>query len=363
MNVVFRVDASIHIGTGHVMRCLTLADELTQQGHECWFICREHPGHLGDVIISKGYNFSLLTAKTVATLQLEKSASADYAHWLGVPWQEDANQTLDAIKKIKVDWLVVDHYALDSKWESVVRKVCSHIMVIDDLGDREHLCDVLVDQNYGSTAAKYQLKVPGGCKLLTGANYSLLRPEFSEWREKSLSRRGNPVLRHVLITMGGTDPDNYTGQILEALRTCRLPDNLVITVVLGETAPHCDAVQSLALKMPVRTEVKVNVKNMAELMARADLAIGAAGATTWERCCLGLPTLQMVLAQNQAEIGNCLAKRGAALLIHKADEIELLITSIDTQMLKALSAESCEITDGLGVFKVVEILQEEFYGN
>ena len=132
MKVTFRTDASIQIGTGHVMRCLTLANELTRQGHECWFVCREHLGHLGDLIVSQGHGLTLFPVRKNHLPPEQDTASDDYALWLGVPWQEDARQTLDVISPLKPDWLVVDHYALDTQWESTLASAVGDIMAIDD---------------------------------------------------------------------------------------------------------------------------------------------------------------------------------------------------------------------------------------
>jgi UDP-2,4-diacetamido-2,4,6-trideoxy-beta-L-altropyranose hydrolase len=366
MRIVFRTDASLKIGNGHVMRCLTLAHALQKQGAKVQFICREHEGNLIAQIKSEGFEVFALPLCDYEpfchTAQLNESPLF-HAEWLGSTQAQDAQACLPIVQALNPHWLIVDHYALDKEWEIALSGYYQKLMVIDDLGDREHICHVLLDQNIDAKLEKYRQKVPIECVLLMGTFYALLRPEFAQWRERSLFRRANPVFKELLITMGGVDAENYTGLILESLRTGGLPDDLVITVVIGETAPHYEAVQSLALKMQVRTEVKVNVKNMAELMARADLAIGAAGATTWERCCLGLPTILMVLAPNQVGVGKELAKRGAAFLIHRSDELLPFITSMEIQLLEALSLRSRAITDGLGVLRVVEILKEEFHGN
>ncbi|WP_405420711.1 hypothetical protein [Marinobacter flavimaris] len=145
MRIAFRADASVQIGTGHVMRCLTLADELTRQGHECQFICREHEGHLGDLIASNGHGLTLLSPRVDNELDTKGASSDNYALWLGVPWQEDARQTFDVLTPWKPDWLVVDHYALDAEWDSALANAVGSIMVIDDLANRVHECALLLD--------------------------------------------------------------------------------------------------------------------------------------------------------------------------------------------------------------------------
>src|SRR5690606_16519294 len=283
MKVVFRADASLEIGSGHVMRCLTLAEALKAIGAECHFVCREHPGHLNDHIRQRGFP---VTSLPVTDYNPVGDPVPVHAPWLGCDWQTDSQQTSDILASIHPDWLVVDHYALDYRWEASLKNFYSRLLVIDDLADRHHDCDLLLDQNLGREAQDYFGLVPDNCALLIGPQYALLRPEFSELRDYSLSRRTQPALRQLLITMGGIDKDNVTGKVLTALQSSPLPEDCKILVILGATAPWLDQVRSLAEQMPWHTEVRVNVGNMAQCMADSDLAIGAAGSTSWERCCL-----------------------------------------------------------------------------
>ena len=275
----FRVDASLDIGTGHVMRCLTLAASLRERGADCCFICRQHPGNLLDLIREQGFEVHVLPLELVNSkkMTLGKKARPAHAHWLCADGTTDANQTLNLLRKTPVDWLIVDHYALDVHWESALRPICRHLMVIDDLADRPHDCDLLLDQNLGRTAADYTGLVPAHCTILAGTKYALLRPEFATLRPYSLARRSPPRLKHLLITMGGVDKYNITGQVLEALKACRLPDDLRITVVMGPHAPSLEQVLNQVGQMLWKTEVLVNVRDMAKLMAESDLAIGAVG--------------------------------------------------------------------------------------
>jgi UDP-2,4-diacetamido-2,4,6-trideoxy-beta-L-altropyranose hydrolase len=315
MKVVFRVDASLAIGTGHVMRCLTLAQALAAEGSECHFICREHPGHMIEAIRSRGFSTHVLSAKASIEMEAEDVPQPAHAVWLGASWQEDARQSQEQIEHLAPDWLVVDHYALDKRWEQAVVPSGCWLLVIDDLADREHACDLLLDQNLGRQGDDYAGLVPQSCNCLIGPEYALLRPEFARMREASLARRAEPQLKHLLVTMGGVDKDNATGEVLSALRDCRLPDDCRITVVMGANAPWLEQVKDQAANMPWPTEVVVNVGNMAERMCNADLAIGAAGSTSWERCCLGLPTLLLIMAKNQQFIAYALDAAGAAITL------------------------------------------------
>lgn len=301
MKVVFRCDASIEIGTGHVMRCLTLADELMSQGAKCYFICREHEGNLIELIAQKGYYIYYLKVKNLnnSNKQYDGEPMLFHSTWLGCTQEEDAKQVLDIIGDIQPNWLVVDHYALDSYWEKKLRPHCSNILVVDDLADRKHDCDILIDQTFGRDKQDYQHLVPDHCKILCGTTYALLRPEFSKWRQYSLERRKNNAIEHILVNLGGVDKDNLTSKILDALKQSPLSKSCRITVVMGATSPWVNAVIKKAEQLPWTTEVKIGVSNMAELMADSDLAIGAAGSTIWERFCLGLPAILLVIAQNQ----------------------------------------------------------------
>ncbi|MBD3821716.1 MAG: UDP-2,4-diacetamido-2,4,6-trideoxy-beta-L-altropyranose hydrolase [Thiotrichales bacterium] len=356
MKVVIRSDASLNIGAGHIMRCLTLAKALVEEGAMVEFICREHSGHLIEKIRQEGF--------CVHTLPVEAFDHADsdavavqtklfHADWLGASQSRDAEQCRSVLESIMPDWLIVDHYAIDHTWQTWLSGCFKKLMVIDDLGDRKHTCDLLLDQNYGATPDKYRDLVPESCKILTGTDYALLRPEFAKWRVTSLQRRdASQELKNLLVTLGGVDPDNYTGAILTQLAKTSLSDDMEITVVMGATAPHIKAIQAQALEMPVNTVVKTNVSNMAELMANADLAIGAAGATTWERCCLGLPTIQLVIAENQRQIAEALARVNAILVLESLYALPDLIKNAQL-CLNDLSRVCRQIVDGKGVLRTL----------
>jgi len=358
MRVVFRVDAALTIGTGHVMRCLTLAQALAAEGAECHFICREHPGHMIEAIRSRGFSTHALSAKASIEIEAEEVPQPAHALWLCASWQEDAWQSQEYVRHLVLDWVVVDHYALDKRWEQAVLPHGCRLLVIDDLADREHACDLLLDQNLGRQADDYASLVPDTCVRLIGPQYALLRPEFARMREISHARRAaEPQLRHLLVTMGGVDKDDATGAVLSALRDCPLPDDCRITVVMGANAPWLEKVQGQAADMRWATEVFVNVADMAERMCNADLAIGAAGSTSWERCCLGLPALMMVLAENQWGLGRALQFVGAAVLIGKSIDAayklpdEYRAASV-TDTLRKMSEAAAAITDGNGVARL-----------
>jgi UDP-2,4-diacetamido-2,4,6-trideoxy-beta-L-altropyranose hydrolase len=357
--IAFRTDASVEIGTGHVMRSLTLADALRERGARCTFICRPHRGHLLDMIAQRGHHAVALPNDGTATHHMP--ADPVHAAWLGTDWQTDAQQTREALGGESVDWLVVDHYALDHRWEQALRPHCQNLMVIDDLADRPHDCDLLLDQNLGRSAQDYDGLLKPQTATYIGPRYALLRPEFAQLRSQSLARRTQPQLKHLLITMGGVDKDNATGQVLKALTACHLPTDLRITVVMGPHSPCLADVQQQAAQMPWPTQVLVGVNAMAQLMADSDLCIGAAGATSWERCCLGVPTIICVLAANQREIAESLESAGAALAIDVQQlgaQTELSDLIVDKNKLHFLGKCASEVADGLGAERITAILFE-----
>lgn len=359
--IALRTDASLQIGTGHVMRCLTLADALRERDARCTFICRPHNGHLLDMIDHRGHQAVALPS--LATTTNRMPADTAHAAWLGTDWATDAQQTREALGGESVDWLVVDHYALEHRWEHALRPHCQNLMVIDDLADRLHDCDVLLDQNLGRSEQDYGGLLNPHTGTYIGPQYALLRPEFAQLRSQSLARRVQPQLKHLLITMGGVDKDNATGQVLQALTACNLPADLRITVVMGPHAPCLPDVKQQATQMPWPTQVLVGVNAMAQLMSDSDLCIGAAGSTSWERCCMGLPALLLVLADNQLPGAKALEKAGAALAVdnhkNKPQVFEMHMQNADSVQLKSLALAAAAVTDGLGVRRIVAAMLRE----
>jgi UDP-2,4-diacetamido-2,4,6-trideoxy-beta-L-altropyranose hydrolase len=367
MKVAFRVDASLDIGTGHIMRCLTLSDALRERGGSCTFVCRPHQGHLIALISERGHQ-----ALALPELQEDTSPNCNgtaHAQWLGTNWATDAKESQIALSVQtggkSLDWLVVDHYALDARWEEALRPQAKRLMVIDDLANRLHACDLLLDQNFGRQEKDYVGLLRGKPPTtLVGPHYALLRADFAKLRKQSLARRkNNTQLRHLLITMGGVDKDNATGRILATLKSCNLEGNLRITVVMGPHAPWLDEVQAQAAQMPWPVQVLVGVNNMAQIMAESDLAIGAAGVTAWERCSLGLPSLLLVLAENQFPGAVALQKVGAAVVVETQEQIKsalkLMISAESTkEFLVKLSQAAAAITDGKGCQRIVKHMLE-----
>ncbi|MGV8934442.1 MAG: UDP-2,4-diacetamido-2,4,6-trideoxy-beta-L-altropyranose hydrolase [Gallionellaceae bacterium] len=368
MKIAFRVDASLQMGSGHVMRCLTLADGLAAQGATCQFICRQIKGNLIATIGQRGFAVTQLPTPSASEEAGEcntnnSNIGSIYKGWLGISYEIDAAQTAAALSSKQPDWLVVDHYALDQQWENAMRPYARKLMVIDDLADRPHQCDLLLDQNLGRQPQDYSNVVPAQCKVLTGPQFALLRPEFAALRAYSLQRRQQPKLRQLLITMGGVDQHNATGQVLQALQDCALPQGCRIIVVMGLHAPWLQQVQAQAKDMHWPTEVLVNISDMALRMADSDLAIGAAGSTSWERCCLGLPTWMVVLADNQKDAAAHLEHAGAAYCMTLDTQLHLQLQDRTQRLLNQpdglnlMSIHASQITDGVGVERVMATMQ------
>ncbi len=358
MNVVFRVDSAHAIGNGHVMRTLTLADSLSRLGNRCIFISRCHRGNLIEYIRSCGYVTYELQIQSKSVLK-----NPGIPGWLGGTQMQDAELTLRIIRDLRPDWMIIDHYAIDETWQTLVRKCCKNIMVIDDLADRSHSCDLLLDQTYARNPRDYRVLVKSNCHLLCGSSYALLRDEFMSLRSYSLERRKNPLVRKVLISLGGVDEKNITCEILRALNSQLLELQFEITVVMGTNALWINQVNEQAREMVGATTVLCGVKNMAQLMAECDLAIGAPGTTAWERCCLGLPTIMIILADNQMKIAHALQNLGAAVLINPSNNLKPVLLDIISQLcvdidrLTQMSKSAANIVDGLGTTRVIQAME------
>ncbi|MDA7434762.1 UDP-2,4-diacetamido-2,4,6-trideoxy-beta-L-altropyranose hydrolase [Synechococcus sp. AH-601-J22] len=317
--ILIRCDASLLIGSGHVMRCLTLARELQRLGAEICFLCRRQPGDLINLLETE---FAVLALPEQTLAACDGLDGRDlYSSWLGCTQEQDAAQCLEVLPNAGINgfsWLVADHYGLDAHWEKQLLAGLSgtdaapKLLVIDDLADRPHKADVLLDQNFfgESTEQRYKYLVPPQCRQLLGPHYALLGPEYAQLHSLVPPRT---ELRRVLVFFGGVDPDNLTGKALEALLDPVLA-HLAVDVVLGIQSPHRKAVEDLVARRS-NTTLHGSLPSLAGLIARADLAIGAVGASTWERACLGLPTISIPFAHNQIPVSQVLARNGFIRLV------------------------------------------------
>lgn len=351
MQVAFRVDASSIIGTGHLMRCLALADELKQRGTHSCFVSRHMPEHLRDMLVAKGHEFKLLSTIPHAMVV----GDLTHAEWLGTTQEADAQDAINALSGQLRDWLVVDHYALDVRWESALRQTARKILVIDDIADRQHDCDALLDKNfYADMNARYVGKVPDHCLLLLGPRYALLREEFRQLREQAKPRKGS--VQRILIFFGGVDADNYTGLSIQALIELGIPD-IHVDVVIGAQHPCRESIETACFRHDFICHVQTN--KMAELMAVADLSIGAGGSAIWERCCMGLPAMTICAADNQHNQIVDAASEGLLYAPEVKDGIGLMIerhlsSLMENSCLRQLiSRNGMQAVDGLGALRVI----------
>jgi|CXWL01.1.fsa_nt_gi UDP-2,4-diacetamido-2,4,6-trideoxy-beta-L-altropyranose hydrolase len=357
--VAIRTDASQLIGSGHVMRCRTLAGELRRRGADVLLICREHPGNMIQLLRDDGYAVAVLPAVPDYLSQKHRSG---YAGWLGVSQQTDAGQTLAVLQSFPTDWLVVDHYGLDNEWESVLRSQAKSILAIDDLS-RAHDCDALLDQNWfgAQTRQRYAGRVDEHCRQFLGPRYALLQPAFAQLRKGMPVREGG--LRRVLIFFGGVDSRNLTTQALLALKAPSLCD-LEVDVVVGSANPHLRDIERLVASRP-GSVLHRGLPHLADLMAQADLMLGAGGTTTWERCCLGLPAIVVSAAENQRGFTDWLTNAGVQFGLGNADRVtagdwQAMIEGLRAhpQRLAESAGKAMDVTDGCGVLRIASMMEQ-----
>jgi UDP-2,4-diacetamido-2,4,6-trideoxy-beta-L-altropyranose hydrolase len=346
MRVAFRADASTGLGSGHVMRSLTLAEALVRGGASVRFVSRENDGNLCDLVAARGIPVERLPVRQ-GEARLDDS-------WLGGSWEVDARQTKAALAA-GVDWLVVDHYGIDERWERALRDVTQRIMVIDDLADRPHDCDLLLDQNLATDAVeRYAGKVPVEALLLLGPRYALLQPDYAQLRDRAAGRSG-PV-RRILVSFGGGDVMNLTGRCVRAFLSLNRRDVTLDVVIAGHDG-QVEAVRRAAAGH-ANVHVHERLPTLAPLMAAADLAVGGGGSSAWERLCLGLPTIVVTLADNQRAVARELHQQGVVTWLgHHAEVDEPAIAAALTMAMERGSNEdwsrrAMALVDGQGTQRV-----------
>lgn len=335
---VFRFDASREIGGGHAARCITFARALEQVGWQCCFAARG------------------------GTAEILGGMSRLGDRWISLAGDKlsEAGQ-IGAVLLDGCDLLVVDHYELGAAFETRCRAWAKTIMVVDDLANRPHDCDVLLDPTHGRPSSDYGPWVSESCRLMMGARFALLRPEFAYLRQATLGcREENRDVARILVSLGATDPDNMVSTVLDGIARAQIDAGIALDVVMGAKAPNLSVVRNLTNDLPMRATVHVGVKDMERLIARADLAIGAAGTSAWERCCLGLPSLLLVLADNQRVVARELEREGAARIVSgenraTAAEIAAALTDIcsSPDALLRMGRKAALVCDGLGTQRMI----------
>ncbi|MBB4640083.1 UDP-2,4-diacetamido-2,4,6-trideoxy-beta-L-altropyranose hydrolase [Rhizorhapis suberifaciens] len=371
--VVFRVDGSVQIGTGHVMRCLTLADALLRRGVKSLFLCRNIENGLAEWIEGAGHQLIRLPTDGPPA-----SPQQRYGEWLGTTQEYDAETVLSVLRRSNEPLpvaIVVDHYGLDYIWEVMVdAHPKAPILAIDDLNRRHH-CEFLLDTTFGKQPAAYESLVPAECHIMVGSDFALLRPDFARMRSTVLDCRdqafgtGSPV-QNLLVSMGGADPHDATGLVLDALGPLLKEYDFQIHALIGPAYPNNDKLDGRVKNLTDRVVVHRSVRDVAELLGRMDLCIGAAGTSSWERCCLGLPTVNVVLAENQRVVAAELLSEGAVVdggdlsrgrspwdahvRTQLSDSTLLLLKDLDRR--RTISEAARRVTDGLGSQRVIRAM-------
>lgn len=360
MNVAIRVDASLRMGSGHFMRCLCLADAMQAQGSRVYILSANLPAHMQSMVAEKGHVLLGIPTPELALIGVGADAPVEQA-WSTDRQLQDAAVCQSTLVGVSVNWVVVDHYGLGRDWEHSMRQaLAAHvkILAIDDLA-REHDCDVLLDQNfYPSEAAPYRGRVPDGCQILVGPKYALLRPEFHRLRLHMRPRDG--AVRRLHIFLGGMDAANMTGTVLDALEIVA-PTGLSIDVVIGRMHPAVADIERRCRAMPGAT-CHIQTPSMATLLAQADLAIGAGGSATWERCALGVPTLALCLAENQRQLLAHCARHGLVVspdhaLTADALAIHIRALLANSALRHMLSRNGMEAVSTQGAQRIVSSMQ------
>jgi UDP-2,4-diacetamido-2,4,6-trideoxy-beta-L-altropyranose hydrolase len=368
MNIVIRVDASVLIGSGHVMRCLTLAETLRDHGYTLIFICRDYPGNLIEFIQSKGFSVIVL-----AFLQkkeyLSSIASDDYQKWLWLSPLQDAKETIAALQGSLVELLIVDHYALDAAWERELKSHVHAIMVIDDLANRRHDCNLLLDQNFYLNAShRYDGYLPSSCKRLLGPEYALLKPALVKAREarQKLSKLDGLAVEKIIIFMGAVDSHNMTLKAMLALKDFGWTGQ--VNVVVGLSNLHQSMIEAECRRLAYSYHVQP--ENYVQLLIEADLAIAAGGSSLWERCCIGLPSISIALALNQEQICQDLASYGAHYflgtysMLKQVDFQQALSRIIqDKDLRRNMMDKAMKLVDGQGERRVYKAIASSLNRN
>jgi UDP-2,4-diacetamido-2,4,6-trideoxy-beta-L-altropyranose hydrolase len=336
--LVIRADANTSMGTGHVMRCLALAQAWQDAGGEVTFLMAESTPAIEGRLRNEGIRVARVSSEA-GSLQ-------------------DARELIACAKESRANWAVVDGYQFGEAYQRAVKESGTKLLLVDDNGHSDfYVADIVLNQNIHANEALYA-KRDESTRLLLGPQYAMLRREFNKWR--GWNREIPEVARKVLVTMGGSDPENVTARVMEALRESGLKD-LEVKVVAGGSNPHMNALQEAVRGFPSKVEILHDVNNMPGLMAWADVSVASGGTTTWELCFLGMPSVLMVLAENQSRLVTSMAAAGVALeaenSIQVVGEIAALVKSRARRV--QMSQRARVFVDGLGCNRVMSFIEIE----
>lgn len=360
MNVLIRVDAGAR-GMGHLSRCLVLADALRERGAACFFVCQSDIADHKKQILTQG--FRVIEISIIPPIICQSRYSDDPRFHLEYE-EKDAAATLEVVKalNVNINLVIVDHYSLGRRWEELVRKKCKKLLVIDDLANRSHTCDILVDQNFiDNYESRYDHLVSPSTVKLLGIEYLLLHADI---RKKSVvSRVQKSKVKRILVFYGGSDPTNETDKFLCAFEQYA-SSGLVADVVVGSmNVDRHDLVEKCRLNKNVRFYVDIDY--MHQLMVEADVAFGGGGVNMWERCFLGLPSFVTIIADNQANSVEAAASEGAVVNLGLASTVSSEVYANALEKILAanfllqdinLSAKQMTSIVGKGASKIIDQL-------
>jgi len=337
MQIVFRVDASTQIGTGHVMRCLALAQAWQDTQGQAIFVMTTSVPALEERLQSEGMQVVHLTTEPGSL--------------------DDAQQTATLAHQFGATWVVVDGYHFGGEYQQILKQSKLHLLFIDDYGHAEHYyADFVLNQNISADEQWYNNR-EAYTQLLLDTRYALLRREFWQWQ--GWQRTVPPVAKKVLVTLGGADPDNITLKVIQSLQIVEV-EELEAVVVVGGSNPHYENLKMAVLDSGYPIQLQRNVTNMPELMAWADVAISAGGSTCWELAFMGLPSILLILADNQRAIAEKLATLNLAVNLgwHQDATIEQIGLALqeligDRPKRETMSKKGRELVDGNGARRVV----------
>jgi UDP-2,4-diacetamido-2,4,6-trideoxy-beta-L-altropyranose hydrolase len=338
--LLVRADGGVAMGTGHVMRCLSLSQAWQDSGGHSIFAMAENTPSLQQRLRDEGIEVEHLAVRAGTA--------------------EDAEQTRSLAARANADWIVVDGYQFGSDYQSLIKSAGFKVLFLDDYAHAEpYSADLVLNQNLQASPSLYAKRGPS-TQLLLGPRYAMLRREFRPWR--NWQRETSPVGRKILVTMGGSDPDNLTAKVIAAIENISDP-SLEATVLVGGSNPHLRSVKGLIRAQKLAIRLVIDACNVSEWMKWADVAVAGAGTTFWEMCFLGLPGLLLVLAPNQEKIAETAEKKGTAWMLDKqgqasasriAEKLAELLNSENAR--KQQSANGRKLVDGLGAGRVVAFL-------
>jgi UDP-2,4-diacetamido-2,4,6-trideoxy-beta-L-altropyranose hydrolase len=364
MKIIFRTDASLYIGNGHLVRCLNLARSLKKLNAECIFICRDFKNKLFENIRKENFKLILLPivdSEINKKIKIKNESSYFDRHKLN--WQHDAEETIEALDREQIDLLIIDHYEIDTKWEKKLRQYSKKIMVIDDLNNRNHDCDFFLNQNLGSSEILYQELLPSKCKQFHGPKFALLNPIYSLSKLKLINRLGK--INRTLIYFGGSNDSIKLTEITIEIFSDPELINIKLDIVINSDIDGLFDIEKIASKRGL-IEIHHDLPNLAKLMLNADLAIGAGGSTTWERCAMGLPSIIVVSAENQKLSSDNMSSLGAAYVFYPNKNLKTQIKNSiiklqkNINIYKNMSNQALSICDGNGAERISEIILKDY---